>query len=210
METLPLRRKRVERGWSARRWILVAGVTATLAVLLLLGSLVAAIYLAARSGGAVSADAIVVMGAAQFNGRPSAVLGARLETAFRIWEGGAAPVIIVTGGKMPGDAFTEAEASRDYLIDQGVPESAIVLENEGRDTAESLAGVAEIARERGIDDVLIVSDGFHLFRSGVIADDHGLDAAGVAADDSPIEPWSATELDYIIRETAAVIVYVLS
>jgi uncharacterized SAM-binding protein YcdF (DUF218 family) len=80
----------------------------------------------------------------------------------------------------------------------------------GRDSEESLAGVAEIASERGLDDVLIVSDGFHLFRSKLIADDLGLDAAGLAADDSPIEPWSSTELDFIIRETAAVIVYVLS
>src|SRR5688572_724667 len=215
MQTVPLgppggvRRGR-GAGWSFRRWVVAGLITAVLAVVLLLGSLVAAIYLAARSDGERRVDAIVVMGAAQFNGRPSAVLEARLETALRAWDDGMAPLIIVTGGKMPGDAFTESEASRDYLVDQGVPEEAIVLENVGRDSEESLAGVAEIASERGLDDVLIVSDGFHLFRSKLIADDLGLDAAGLAADDSPIEPWSSTELDFIIRETAAVIVYVLS
>jgi uncharacterized SAM-binding protein YcdF (DUF218 family) len=155
-------------------------------------------------------DAIVVMGAAQFNGRPSAVLQARLDTTFRVWQDGMAPLVIVTGGKMPGDAFTESEASRDYLVDQGVPESAIILENEGRNSEDSLAGVSRIARDRGIEDVLIISDGFHLFRSKLIADDLGLNPAGVPVDDSPIEPWSSTELDYILRETAAVIVYVLS
>ena len=215
MQTVPLDPQRPDRagrdrGRQVRRWVVTGLVTAMLAVVLLLGSLVAAIYLAARSDGEQPVDAIVVMGAAQFNGRPSAVLRARLDTAFRVWDGGAAPVIIVTGGKMPGDAFTESEASRDYLVDLGVPDSAILLENEGRDSEGSLAGVAEIARERGFEDIMIVSDGFHLFRSKLIADDLGLDAAGVAAADSPIEPWSGTELDYILRETAAVIVYVVS
>jgi uncharacterized SAM-binding protein YcdF (DUF218 family) len=199
-----------DRGREIRRWIITGAITFVVAVLLLLGSLVAAIYMAARADQEQRVDAIVVMGAAQFNGRPSAVLQARLDTALRVWRDGMAPLVIVTGGKMPGDAFTESEASRDYLVDHGVPEDAIILENEGRNSEDSLAGVARIAQERGIEHVLIVSDGFHLFRSKLIADDLGLDPSGVPVDDSPIEPWSSTELDYILRETAAVIVYVLS
>jgi uncharacterized SAM-binding protein YcdF (DUF218 family) len=149
------------------------------------------------------------MGAAQFNGVPSAVLEARLDTTFRVWQDGVAPWIVVTGGKMPGDNFTEAESSRDYLMELGVPESAILMEDEGRNSADSLAGVVRIAKRHDIESVLIVSDGFHLFRSKMIADDLGLSAVGVPADDSPIEPWSSTELDYVLREVAAVIAYKL-
>jgi len=180
------------------------------AVALLIGSLIGAIFLAARSDQQQPVDAIIVMGAAQFNGRPSAVLRARLETTYRVWRDGVAPLIIVTGGKMPGDAFTESEASRNYLVDLGVPEAAIILENEGRNSEESLGGVAQIAREQDIEWVLIVSDGFHLFRSKMIAEGLGLEALGVPVDESPIEPWSATELDYVVREAGAVIAYVVS
>lgn len=210
LDSLPSSQPARDKGRAIRRWILTGAVTFVVAVILLLGSLIAAIYLAARSDQEQRVDAIVVMGAAQFNGRPSAVLQARLDTTLRVWQDGMAPLVIVTGGKMPGDAFTESEASRDYLVDQGVPESAIILENEGRSSEDSLTGVARIARERGISDVLIVSDGFHLFRSKLIADDLGLNPVGVPVDDSPIEPWSSTEMDYILRETAAVIAYVVS
>ena len=163
-------------------------ITAILAICLLGGSLVVAIYMAARSDQERHADAIVVMGAAQFDGRPSAVLKARLDTTYQVWKDGVAPVIIVTGGKMPGDRFTESEASRDYLVDRGVPEEAILLENEGRTSQSSLQRVATIARDHHIHSVVIVSDGFHLFRSKLIADRNGLDAFGVPAEDSPIPP----------------------
>ncbi|MDQ2682734.1 MAG: YdcF family protein [Chloroflexota bacterium] len=192
-----------------RRWIVAITIFLALAMVLMGASLVAAIYLGARSSQVEPADAIVVMGAAQFNGRPSAVLRARLDTTFRVWEEGMADTIIVTGGKMPGDAFTESEASRDYLMELGVPESAILMENEGQNSEDSLVGVAEIAERRSIERVLIVSDGFHLFRSKMIADDLGLEAIGVPADASPIRPWSGTELDYVLREAAAIVAYVL-
>jgi uncharacterized SAM-binding protein YcdF (DUF218 family) len=172
-------------------------------------SLVSAIYLSARGETNTAADAIVVMGAAQFNGVPSAVLQARLDTTFEAWQAGLAPYIIVTGGKMPGDAFTESEASQMYLIERGVPESRILLENEGRNSADSLEGVAQIARQRDIERVLIVSDGFHLFRSRMIAEDLGLVAFGLPDESSPIRRWSSTELDYVLREAAAVVAYVV-
>src|SRR4029078_13558764 len=96
------------------------------------------------------ADAIVVMGAAQFNGRPSAVLKARLDTTYQVWKDGVAPGVIVHGGKMPGDRFTESEASRDYLVDRGVPEEAILLENEGRTSPASPQRSRKIARDHHI------------------------------------------------------------
>jgi len=164
---------------------------------------------AAARDEAQRADAIVVLGAAQYNGRPSPVLRARLDATYRVWKDGVAPVIIVTGGKMPGDRFTESEASRDYLVDLGVPETAILLENEGRTSQTSLQRVGQIARERGIHSVVIVTDGFHLFRSKLIADRNGLDAYGVPAGDSPIRPWTTTELEYVVREAAGVLAYLV-
>ena len=190
-----------------RRWVITVVLTLAVGACLLGGSLVVAIYLAARSIQTRPVDAIVVMGAAQFNGRPSAVLKARLDTTFDVWEDGIAPLIIVTGGKLPGDQFTESEASRDYLIDLGVPERAILLENEGRTSQTSLQRVASIARERDVHSVLIVSDGFHLFRSKLIADRNGLDAYGMPAQNSPISTWSTTEFEYIVREGAATLAY---
>lgn len=206
---LPITRAR-PLGSEIRRWLLVLGLFVVVAVLALGTSLVAAIYLSARSDQERPVDAIVVMGAAQFNGVPSAVLQARLDTTFRVWSDGMALLIIVTGGKMPGDNFTESEASRDYLVDLGVPESVILMENEGRNSADSLNGVARIASEQGIESVLIVSDGFHLFRSKMIAEDLGLTAAGVPVADGPIEAWSSTELDYVLREAAAIVAYKLT
>jgi uncharacterized SAM-binding protein YcdF (DUF218 family) len=208
VESLPIKRTRSARS-EFLRWLVTLGLTLLVAAALLSGSLVVAIYMAARSNQERQVDAIVVMGAAQFNGRPSAVLKARLDTTFRVWEDGVAPVIIVTGGKMPGDQFTESEASRDYLVDLGVPDDAIVLENEGRTSRSSLQRVESIARDRGIHSVLIVSDGFHLFRSKLIADRAGLDAFGVPVTNGPISPWSVTEFKYVLRESAATVAYLL-
>lgn len=121
-------------------------------------------------------DAIVVMGAAQYDGTPSPQLAARLDHAADLYALGLAPLVVVTGGKQPDDRFTEAEASAHYLVDRGVPADAIVLENDGRTTFESLHGVAGILDARGLDSVLIVTDPFHSLRSRLIAEDAGLDA----------------------------------
>jgi uncharacterized SAM-binding protein YcdF (DUF218 family) len=122
-------------------------------------------------------DAIVVLGAAQYDGRPSAQLAARLDEVVRLWPQGYAPVVVVTGGRQPGDRFTEAEASARYLIGRGVPESALVYENEGTTTFESLESVAGILGDRA--SVLLVTDPFHSLRSRLIAEEVGL-AATVA------------------------------
>jgi uncharacterized SAM-binding protein YcdF (DUF218 family) len=129
-----------------------------------------------RSDQARPVDAIVVLGAAQYDGRPSPQLSARLDEVVRLWPEGYAPIVVVTGGSRPGDRFTEAEASARYLIDQGVPESAIVYENQGRTTFESLEAVAGILAERGAGTVLLVTDPFHSLRSRLIAGEVGLEA----------------------------------
>jgi len=127
-----------------------------------------------RSDQARPVDAIVVLGAAQYDGRPSPQLAARLDQVIELWPQDLAPLVVVTGGNQPGDRFTEAEASASYLIDQGVPESAILLEDAGSTTYESLDRVAEILDARGLDSVLIVTDPYHALRSRLIAQEVGM------------------------------------
>jgi uncharacterized SAM-binding protein YcdF (DUF218 family) len=121
-------------------------------------------------------DAIVVLGAAQYDGRPSPQLAARLDHVVELWPRGLAPIVVVTGGKQPADRFTEAEASARYLIERGVPESALVFENAGRSTYESLEGVADLLQARGLRSVLLVTDPFHALRSRLTAEELGLEA----------------------------------
>lgn len=187
-----------------RPWVIALFVLVAIPVLLV-GGFMAAIYVEARNDEARPVDAIVVMGAAQYNGRPSSVLEARLDHAVTLYNEGYAPLIIVSGGNMPGDVYTEAGVGEQYLLDRGVPQNAILMEDEGRDTWESMQGVADVADGRQIESLLIVSDGFHLFRSERMASAVGFDAYSSAAPDSPIEPWSANEFSYVIRETGAVI-----
>jgi uncharacterized SAM-binding protein YcdF (DUF218 family) len=170
-------------------------------------SVAGAVLWQARTDEARPVEAIVVLGAAQYNGQPSNVLQARLDHALTLHADGIAPVIVVTGGRAPGDAFTEAEASRDYLMRQGVPEPAILMEDVGRDTWQSLQGVQNVLEERGIEQILLVSDGFHLLRGKLMARELGFSANGSAAPESPIEPWSAQELGYVVRETAGILAF---
>lgn len=177
-------------------------------VLALIPLLIAgAVIWQARTDEARPVDAIVVLGAAQYNGRPSNVLSARLDHALDLYERGFAPRIVVTGGKAEGDAYTEAESGYMYLQEQGVPGSAILMESEGRDTWTSLQGVADVLRDTNVQRILLVSDGFHLLRSELMARELGLEAYSSAAPDSPIRRWSGAELVYVIRETGGIVVF---
>ena len=121
-------------------------------------------------------DAIVVMGAAQYDGAPSPQLAARLDHVVDLWGDGLAPLVITTGGNQPGDRFTEAEASEAYLVERGVPAEAVLLENSGSNSYESLESVADMMGTRGLGEVLIVTDPYHALRSRLIAEDVGLTA----------------------------------
>ena len=121
-------------------------------------------------------DAIVVMGAAQYDGRPSPQLAARLDHVVELWPRGLAPLVVVTGGKRSGDRFTEAEASAAYLEERGVPAESVVLEDQGTNSYESLHAVADLLTARGLDEVLIVTDPYHALRSKLIAEQVGLTA----------------------------------
>jgi len=191
------------------RWGIVLTATAVIAIALLGMSFLGAIYWQARSSESHPVDAIIVLGAAQYDGRPSPALKARLDAVLDAWNAGLAEYVVVTGGKMEADRFTESEASRTYLVDHGVPESAILMESNGRNSWQSMQGAAEVLAPVNVERVLIVSDGFHLFRLKAMAKELGLDPIAKAATDSPIRPNSANEFNYIVREAAATVAFLL-
>jgi uncharacterized SAM-binding protein YcdF (DUF218 family) len=172
-------------------------------------ALMAAIYVQARSDQTRPVDAIIVMGAAQYNGRPSPILRARLDEAFAAYREGVASLIVVTGGRQQGDQFTEAEASRDYLVERGVPAGSILLENDGHNSWQSIQGAADLLEARQLSKVLLVTDGFHLFRVKMMAKDLGLKPFGRPADDSPIQENSGREFSYAVREAGGVVAHLL-
>ena len=153
----------------------------TISVLVLAGFVyvclnIVQVWSVGRSNDAREVDAIVVMGVAQYDGRPSPQLQARLDHVLTLWNMGVAKLVVTTGGNQPGDRFTEARASADYLIASGIPESAISMEDIGATTLQSLQGVAEIMKSRGLTSVEIVTDPYHALRSRLIAQDLGLSA----------------------------------
>ncbi|MGH2550202.1 MAG: YdcF family protein [Thermomicrobiales bacterium] len=198
-------KKRRTRRRGVIAWVLTLGLFLCTATVLLGASLIVAVYWQARSDQARPVDAIVVLGAAQYDGRPSAVLQARLDTALEAWNAGYAPWIIVTGGKLQGDRFTEAESSRNFFVDNGVPESAILLENEGHSTEQSLDGVALLMSGHDLHSALFVSDGFHLLRTKYIAKSLGITGYGLPANGSPISKYSSDEFFYVLRESAGIV-----
>ena len=160
------------------------------------------VWLTSRHDGARPAQAVIVLGAAQFDGRPSAVLRARLDHAADLYRRKIAPVVVVTGGKATGDRFTESQAGANYLHTKGVPDEAILREATGRTSWQSLSASARFLRQRGIHDVVLVSDPFHAARIGAIAGELGLDAATSPTRTSPIKGFS--EFRHMLTETAQV------
>lgn len=146
------------------------------------------------------ADAIVVLGAAQYNGRPSPVLRARLDHAFRLYRAGLAPRVLVTGGIGRGDRYSEAQVSRSYLIGRGVPPENIRALPQGSSTEESMTAVAGWLLPQGYDHVLLVSDPFHMARLRLEARRTRLRASVSPTATSPISDNPNLELEYLFRE----------
>ena len=166
------------------------------------GTLIGAIYYQARADQRRPVDAIVILGTTQYNGVPSPTLRARLQTGLSLYRNGYAKTIIVTGGGQPGDAYTEAESGRMWLADQGVPPSAILLENSGRNTWQSMSAIPGLLAARKLHSVLLVSDGFHLLRLKLMARTLGITAYATPAAGSPIT--GSSEFGYVVREAAAI------
>jgi len=144
------------------------------------------VWRAADSDDREHSQAIIVLGAAQYDGRPTDVFKARLDHAATLWKEGVAPTIVVTGGKQPGDRFTEAGAGAEYLHQLGVPDDAILRETTSRSSWESLAASARFLQDRGIREVTLVSDPFHSLRIKLIAEELGFDAKTSPTRSSPI------------------------
>jgi uncharacterized SAM-binding protein YcdF (DUF218 family) len=194
------RRTRRRRSWV---WWIAVGLLATVGLAVVyLGVTFLQVWSASRQDHAQPADRIIVLGAAQYNGRPSPVLAARLDHAADLWHRGLAPKIVVTGGKRPGDRFTEAQASATYLVSKGVPAEAIELEVSSTSSWESLAASARFLRKEGVTNVLLVSDPYHSFRIGAIAAELGLHAHVSPTPTSPVR--GTAKLRAMARETAAV------
>ena len=156
-----------------------------------------------------TADAIVVLGAAQYDGTPSPVFKARLDQAFYLYGEGLAPTIVVTGGKQPGDRFTEAEAGENYLAERGVPRDRLLGESEGRTTLQSLRNVRDLAAENDIGSLLLVSDPMHSERVKRMARDLGFEAWVSWASYQDLQRSRLTKARELVREVASIIVYEL-
>ena len=151
-----------------------------------------------------ASDAIVVLGAAQYVGRPSPVLRARLDHALDLWQRGLAPRLIFTGGTGVGDTTSEAAVSRNYALKHGVPDTAILMENEGRTTRESLAAVSVIMHARQMRTAILVSDPFHMLRLRILSTQYGVDAYTSPTKTSPISANKAQAFAYVLSESIKV------
>jgi uncharacterized SAM-binding protein YcdF (DUF218 family) len=157
-----------------------------------------------------SADAIVVLGAAQYNGRPSPVFQARLDHAAYLYQENFSNTVIVTGGGQKGDRFTEAEAGLNYLSEQDIPAEAIVMEPEGRTTLQSLRNVKLIAEEQGIGSVLLVSDPLHTERVKRMAHDLGFEETYASwASYTKLNRSFSTKSKELVHEVVSLMAYEL-
>ena len=148
------------------------------------------------------ADVIVVLGAAEYRGRPSPVLEARLNHALFLYRQGLAPRILTTGGKGGDPTYTEGEVAHAYLSQHGVPSEAILVESEGETTVQSLAAATEIMRRMNLKSCIVVSDGYHIYRVKKVLEGEGMKVYGSPRpEDRPPEGWEETWLN--VRQALA-------
>ena len=183
--------------WRALVAVAALALGAWLAVL-------AAVVVTGRRDSARASAAIVVMGAAQYAGRPSPVLKARLDHAITLYRRGLAPLMIFTGGRGPGDTVTEAEVGRAYARRAGVPDSAMLLETDGRTTVQSLRAVGALLDARRARTLILVSDPFHMLRLSILARQLGLEPRTSPTRTSPISRNRATAWRYVFAESVKV------
>ncbi|MCK8675697.1 YdcF family protein [Rhodococcus sp. HM1] len=156
------------------------------------------------------ADAIVVLGAAQYSGTPSSVFEARLEQAVQLYENGVSDTVVTVGGKQEGDLYTEAAAGKNYLMSRGVPGEAILAVEEGTDTLLSVEAVSREMHERGMSSAVLVSDPWHSLRTRTMARDAGLEAWTAPTRTGPAVFTRESQIHGIARETGALVWYQLT
>ena len=181
-------------------------ITVAIAAVLLVAWVISMVMVdrVGRRDEAQRADAIVVLGAAQYVGRPSPVLRARVDHAVALWKRGLAPTLILTGGTGVGDTTSEAAVARKYAMSRGVPDRAIVVEIKGRTTSESMRAVARIMDDREQSSVILVSDPFHMLRLSILARRFGLEPYTSPTRTSPITSNREEHWKYLISESVKV------
>lgn len=175
--------------------------------ILLVGGTAFRVWQVARITDLDHANAIAVLGAAQYTGVPSSVFAARLDQAAALYNAGIAPTIVTVGGKQEGDLYTEAASGKAYLMDQGIPGDAIVALETGSDTLGSIDSIADYLIGQGTTDVVVVSDPWHSLRARTMARDAGLNAWTAPTRTGPAVYTRESQLHGIIRETFALLWY---
>ena len=192
------RAEKAKRAIRIARRILTIGVVTVFCLWLISA---AAVLVWSSRDEARPAQAIVVLGAAQYAGKPSPVLRARLDHALDLWKRHLASLLILTGGTGSGDTTSEAAVGRNYAKKHGVPDSAILVENEGRTTSESMRAVAGMLEVRGLQSALLVSDPFHMLRLRILARRFGFTPYTSPTRTSPISPNREERWKYIFSES---------
>ena len=188
----------------ALRWVRRLVTAAVVLVLLVVGGTASSVWWTARQDDRPSSDAIIVLGAAQFDGEPSSVFKARLQHARMLYEDGVAPRVITVGGGAPGDRTTEADAGAAFLEERDVEAVAVP---EGRNTLQSLKAVQAYMDRQGWDSAVLVTDPWHSLRSRTMARDQGIEAQTSPTRAGPSVRTRGTQVRYIARETAAYLYY---
>jgi uncharacterized SAM-binding protein YcdF (DUF218 family) len=194
----------MKRSAKAKRALVIARRVLTVivvAMFVLWASSAAAVLVWSSRDEAQPAQVIVVLGAAQYAGKPSPVLRARLDHALDLWDRHLASLLILTGGTGSGDTTSEAAVGRNYARKHGVPDSAILVENEGRTTSESMRAVAGMLEVRGLQTALLVSDPFHMLRLRILARRFGFTPYTSPTQTSPISPNREERWKYIFSES---------
>lgn len=185
--------------------VFIAALTIFGIFLLTFGWLFFRIYQTSKLDLAVKANAIAVLGAAEYAGKPSPVFQARLDHAAELYKEDLAPFIITTGGTHPGEKFSEGEVGKMYLIKKGVPADKIMSDEESLTTRENIERIAAISREKNFKKIILVSDPFHMYRALILAENFGIEALPSPTRTSPISENRWLEIRYMLRETVLTI-----
>jgi uncharacterized SAM-binding protein YcdF (DUF218 family) len=189
-----------------RQWLLWPVAMAAAAAVIWLAAICVGIVGQASLQELSSADAIVVFGAAEYSGRPSPVYRARLDHAFELFQRGIAPVVITTGGAAADPRFNEGGVGHDYLMHRGIPDSNLIAETQGSDTAQSAERIGVIMRTNHMHSCMAVSDAYHVFRIRKLLEHQGIQVyVSPRSDSRPHSPWQRAEA--VLREAVSYLVW---